>query len=585
MRSSVKAIKNQQNPDGGSMTRRSFVEGAAALALAGSVQARALSFSPAEQGSPGAAKLSSLLQIELPDPAIVESFWIAAKLVNDMRNLATGYYGKEGWLSVSDGKVQPQHSYDLRDFRYGPKLAAYLYGDDPHFAIEMGKRIFQDQTDPRDGRLLWDPKGQTAIHLAQVVKHFNDYVVYAGQEELVRENWNRLTQMARYSLAMYDRENDGLIKQGPLVNDHFWALIVGEVGNFAAVDHCSDDVVVVATMEVCEFLGLMARYAAQHQLGDADWFAERAHQFHEAIETQAFDTTAGYYYLLRRTAQNRWYHSLNGISEDSRELDVTPYYSSIVSENWSRAMNVANYARTVLVEDGIFPMPLDYPTYSWSSPNYRGPFSHIPGAAWEEAYYNCVRAWSHCRMLDAAYEAVRRRSVAIAREQDCRESYTHDGQGRGRDRYGISAAGHVSAIIEGLFGILPSGFGFDEVNISPGFPIKWANAGPVALQMPLPGGGFLKCGWSCDLGARAVELTIESDRERMGNFRIFVPGPIGSIDWSGENIPTNLIDMAPQVGKGVFALMHRRFHKDKLRIVFQTCDVQGLPPASCGMTA
>ena len=150
-------------------------------------------FSPAEQGSPGAAKLSSLLQIELPDPAIVESFWIAAKLVNDMRNLATGYYGKEGWLSVSDGKVQPQHSYDLRDFRYGPKLAAYLYGDDPHFAIEMGKRIFQDQTDPRDGRLLWDPKGQTAIHLAQVVKHFNDYVVYAGQEELVRENWNRLT--------------------------------------------------------------------------------------------------------------------------------------------------------------------------------------------------------------------------------------------------------------------------------------------------------------------------------------------------------------------------------------------------------
>ena len=43
---------------------------------------------------------------------------------------------------------------------------------------------------------------------------------------------------------------------------------------------------------------------------------------------------------------------------------------------------------------------------------------------------------------------------------------------RGRDRYGISAAAHMAAIIEGLFGITPAGFGFDEINIHPNLPTR-----------------------------------------------------------------------------------------------------------------
>lgn len=562
------------------LTRRGFLKSVLSLSAAGSLYAQhpPLTLTGAVPGD--TSRLTPLLHISVPDKDIQNSFWIAAKLTHEMRQLATQYYGEEGWFAVSDGKNDPYHGYDPRDFRYGPKLAAYLYGDDPHFALEMGKRIFHDETDP-SGRLLWDSKGQTSIHLAQTVKHFNDYVVYVGQDDFVHQNWSRLTQMARWSLATYDRNNDGLIEQGPFVSSHFWALLVGEVENFPAVDHCSDDVVVVATMEVCEFLSLMSRYAAQYGLPDADWLSARAAQFHEAIETRAFDTSAEYYYLLRRTSQDRWYHSINGIDEDSRELDVTPYYSSVVSGDWSRAMRVASYARKVLIEDDIFPMPLDYPTYSWVAPNYPGPFAHIPGGAWEEAYYNCVRAWSHCRLLDAVYEAVRRRSEAIAREHDCMESYTQDGHGRGRDRYGISAAGHISAIIEGLFGIVPTGFGFDEVNISPNLPVKWAGAIPASIQVSLPDNGFLEYTWSCDLNARAIELTIRSDRERKGNFRIFVPGPIASINWSGQNISRSLIDIATQVGTGVFALLHKPFHKDKLRITFDTCEAQGVPAASC----
>jgi hypothetical protein len=331
-------------------------------------------------------------------------------------------------------------------------------------------------------------------------------------------------------------------------------------------------------MEVCEFLLVMARYGEQNGLADAAWFRSRASQMHEAIETKAYDSAANYYYHLRRTPEMRWYHSISGINEESRELDVAPYYSALVSGESGRAQAVARYARKVLLEDVIFPMPLHYPTYCWVSPNYGSPFGGICGGCWEEAYYNCVRSWAHTRMLDAVYEAIRRRSEAYVRDQDCREWYTHDGHSRGRDRYGISAAAHVSAIVEGLFGITPTSFGFGEVNIAPNLPTKWAGT-PASLQVALPGGGFLKYEWKCDLNARIVELTASTDKQRTGNFRIFVPGPVTSVEWDTQRIR---YDSAPQVDAGVFVLIHRPFQTANIRIAFGTCDSAGLPPASCG---
>jgi hypothetical protein len=568
------------------ITRRGFLQSATAAAgcmLASSARAEFLPSMSADLAHVAAPKLSSLVKLSTPEKSIEESFWISARLTNEMRELAWKFFGKDGWLAVSDGKVEPYHGYDPRDFRYGPKCAAYLYGDEPAFASEMGKRIFQDETDPRDGHILWDPTGQTAIHLAQVVKHFTDYVVYGGQDDLVRQNWNRLTQMAHWALGYYDRNSDGLIENGPLMPNNFWSLLVGEAFNFPEVKNCADDVVVVATMEVCEFLGVMGRYAAQHNLPDAEWFSARAAQFHEAIESHAYDTAAEYYYLLRRTVENRWYHSVNGICEDSLELDVTPYYSSLVSGDWSRAVRVAEYARKVLLNYQIFPMPLVYPTYMWISPNYEDPFTHCSGGAWEESYYNCVRSWSHCRMLDAVYEAVRRRSEAQVRDQGCWESYYHDGHRHGRDRYGISAAAHVSAIVEGLFGIVPTGFGFDEIDISPNLPLRWAGAAPASIQVPLPGGGFLKYTWACDLQARTIDILFESDRERKGNFRIHVPGPVAHLSWNGQQLRGGEYDSAVYVDNGMFVFLHKAFHNDKLHVEFGTCESKGVPPASCGV--
>jgi hypothetical protein len=392
-------------------------------------------------------RLSRRVSIEVPDKAIADSFRIAADLLVEMRRIAFQHYKQDGWLAVSDGTNGPQPSYDPRDFRFAPKCAAYLWGDDPGLMPQMGERIFFDEHD-QEGRLRWDiTKNQCAIHIAQVAKHFSDYLRYSERDKFITNNWDRVLKIIKWTLSEYDRNNDGLIENGQRLPNRVWAYLVGEPENAFILDQAQSDVVVVASMEVCEWLQLMADYGAARHLPQTEWLQSQAARIRNAIETLSYDSDAGYYYLLYRAGEKKWYHSGCGINEASRELDVTPYYAAFVGGNDSRGQKVAEYARHVMMDNGVFPMPLSFPIYYWSCTNY--PFQgFIPGGCWEESYYNCVRAFSKYDMLDAVYTAIKRRSDSYAREGDCSEWFTlKAGIGGGRDRYGISAAGHLSAII------------------------------------------------------------------------------------------------------------------------------------------
>ncbi len=239
------------------------------------------------------------------------------------------------------------------------------------------------------------------------------------------------------------------------------------------------------------------------------------------------------------------------MNEASRELDVTPYYAAFVSGNNVRGQKVAEYARSVLIDRGIFPMPLFYPFYGRSfNPAYPAD-GFVPGGCWEESYYNCVRAWAKYGMCDAVYAAVKRRSDAHLRDKDCREWYTPDGTNKrhfpSRDRYGITAAAHVSAVIEGLFGITPAGFGFDEINVWPAIPPDWADK-PATISVTLPGGGFLTYSYLFRKEASTVALTVETDKERRGHFRIAVPGKAESIAWNARPAAVNVVGQAAGLG-------------------------------------
>jgi hypothetical protein len=557
------------------MNRRTF--------LTGSIAGGAVSALPGKltHGAPPARlpnfDISRQVEISVPEKAFEKAFWIAARIVSNMRRIAFHHFGKDGWLAVSGGKKAWEHRYDTRDFRYGPKCAAYLYGDDPSFALAMGRRIF-DEVDGHDGHIIWAwKKEQTAIHLAQVAKHFSDYIAYPEQDEFVKAHWDRLLKMVRWGLATYDRNGDGLLENGDEVPNHFWATLVGEPYNFPRVPNCADDVVVVATMQFCELLQITANYSAQHGLSASDWLKGRANLTHTAIERSAYDPDAAYYYLLYRAPESKWYHSLLGINESSRETDVAPYYAAMTGGNFSRALQVARYAQKVLLDCQVFPMPLQYPSYFWISRNYEDPYGFVNGGCWEEAYANCVQLWSHCRMLAPLYEAVKRRSEAYARDADCREWYTQNGEGRGHIQYGISATAHLCAVIEGLFGIRPAKFGFSEVEIHPNLPFAWSGS-DVAIRVTLPNNGFLHYVYHRDEPGRTTTLTIETDQPRTAHIRVIVPGPVDSVRWDGQAVKCN---MALEPGVGTVVLLERPIRKNHLQIKLTTCASSGLPAPVC----
>lgn len=505
--------------------------------------------------------ISGKVAISVPDKAIETSFSVAMDLVAEMRRFAFTHYGYDGWLATSKGKTQPQPGYDPRDFRYGPKCAAFLWGDDPSLLKEMGMRIFYDQHDA-EGRLTWDPKDQCGIHIAQVAKHFSDYLRYAGQDAFVRDHWSRLMTIVKWTLSAYDRDGDGLIEHGGQVPTRLWGLLVGEPYNGFDWDQTQDDVVVVASMEICEWLQLLADYAKTHELSEARWLRSRSEQSRDAIERLAWDPDAGYYYLLRRTAENRWYHSGCGINEDSRELDVTPYYAALVSGNDDRGRKVADYARHVLMDLGVFPTPLIYPFYFWGK--YE-PGRFIPGGCFDESYYNGVRAFARYGMRDAVFAAIKRRSDAHVRDKDCLEWYMPDGtiQGYSRDRYGISAGAHVSAVIEGLFGIVPARFGFDEINIQPAIPDAWAGRA-ATISVLLPNSGFLKYTYRIGEAGRTLHLTLETDKKRLGHLRVPVAGIANRVTWNGEPIQYDVLP-DPDPGRQIVSLS-RVFERSVLEI-------------------
>ncbi len=522
-------------------------------------------------------EVSRQVELSVPEEAIEKSFWVAAKLVAKMRRIAFEHFGKDGLFGVSGGKEQREF-FDIRDFRYGPKCAAYLYGDDPDFAVAMGHRIWEE-VDAQDGHILWAWEGrqQTSIHLAHIAKHFSDYIAYLEQDAFVQAHWDRLLKMVRWGFATYDRNNDGLLENGDQIPNHLWVLLIGEPYNFPRVPNCARDVVVVATMQVCELLQIMARYSAENGLAASDWLKNRAELTHTALESSAYDPDTDYYYLLYRVPEKKWYHSLLGIDEYSRELDVTPYYAALTSGNFSRARRVADYARKVLLDDRIFPMPLQYPSYFWISKFYNDPYGFVPGGCWEEAYTNCVQLWGHCRMLEPLYEAVRRRSQAYAREGDCREWYTQNGEGRGHIQYGISATAHICAIIEGLFGIRPTGFGFSEVEIHPNLPFAWTDS-DVAIRVTLPNKGFLRYVYRRDRANGTTTLKVETDAPRTAHLRVIVPGPVASVAWNGQAVK---YESALEPGVGSVVLLKRPIRNDQMQIKLATCASSSLPKPVC----
>jgi hypothetical protein len=74
-------------------------------------------------------------------------------------------------------------------------------------------------------------------------------------------------------------------------------------------------------------------------------------------------------------------------------------------------------------------------------------------------------------------------------------------------------------------------------------PASWANQ-PASIAVTLPDGGFLKYSYLFQPQEKTVTLSIETDKQRQGHFRVPVPGLVRSMEWNGEQLRGDLSTQA-----------------------------------------
>lgn len=437
--------------------------------------------------------------IDTPLPYLDASWKIAVDLVDCGRRLYRegrtldprkpdrpgGFPG--AWLPVSLGRRGPLvHPWDERDIRHAAKMTAYLWAGEEGLFEEYERNLFVDHIQS-DGlyRCTYDGNiSPYAVHIGLYLAAAADmgscYGVTPGASGIVLRN---IATLLRRTRERFDPERSGFLNVGVEEKWHtrgFWGQFIGEPFHMPA-NFDGTAKLVTAGMAMAVFAKRYRDVAREIDAPEAAELGALHDELVEAIETRGWDDMAGYYFLQFDHNTNRWFHSMNGQNEESRETDIVPYYAAEVCANPERVKAVGRVVAKALLHERVFPMPTRFPIYSWYSPgrpNYidMGDDCGIMNGAWDTPYFHCVQILERLGLQKALQRAVLRRAEAIHRDGDCLESYYLDGtiddtRYHNRDRYIVSATAHLSAIVEGLFGITPARPGFAEVNLRPNLPL------------------------------------------------------------------------------------------------------------------
>jgi hypothetical protein len=436
--------------------------------------------------------------IDTPLPYLNESWNIAVRLLDKGRKLyhsgkglgafpdnPKGYPG--AWLPVSLGRRAPLvYPWDERDIRHNVLMISYLWAEEEGLMEEFEKNMWIDQILEKGDFITHDGNKNSPyiVHYSMYACAGADIPMYFGvNSERQKHILKNVSNFIKRTFEFFDPENSGLLNigVGPDWYDRgFWGTHLGEPNHFPSnFDGTSKNI--ISSMA---FAVLTKRYRElAHEINalEYDYFQQVYQHLNNAIEILAWNELTGYYYIQRDNNSARWFHSINGLNEDSRETDIVPYYVANACENHERIKSVGRVINRAIIHDYVFPMPTRYPTYAWYSPSNpngidQGEDCGQLGGSWDTPYYHCVQLLNLLGLQKAIQRAVFRRAEVIYRDNDCLESYRLDGTVDhtyfyNRDEYIVSATAHIASIIEGLFGITPAKTGYDEVNIHPNLPL------------------------------------------------------------------------------------------------------------------
>ena len=434
--------------------------------------------------------------IDTPLPYLNESWRLGIALLDKGRKLyweanhdGTGPGHPGAWLPVSLGKRGHMSTlWDERDIRHQARLMAYLWADEAGLNDEFFRNVFLDVING-EGELQGHNKSQPefppianinsmyAMVCGDMLQYFN--LPQEQAEGVLKQALAFAERVARE----FDPEKSGLLNVGQSGNT-FWGTHLGEPNHYP-VNFDPTNKAIVPTMAFAVFLKKAHAAAEKQGSATAKPLAALLKRTVAAIEGGAWSELNQYYYVQRDDNSGRWFHTLNGIRETSRETDVVPHYAAELCPDPARVRQVGRVLHDALTRERCFPMPMFYPTFTWYSPEHpngvdMGEDCGQIGGAWDTPYFHCVQGLAKAGLQQALHRAILRRAEVAARDGDFNESYRLDGTIDhaiffNRDEYVVSATAHLTAIIEGLFGITPAKIGFQEINIHPNLPLYRAH--------------------------------------------------------------------------------------------------------------
>jgi hypothetical protein len=521
------------------------------------------------QNMNGQRRTPEWVGVSTGDDAIDKAFAISVELVEDLTRQYHEQKGQKGWLPVSGGARGPLIvPSDTRDSAHAVKMAAYLWGAETNLSETLTDAMFLAFTDPNTGEIshpccpMGSGRPPIGVAAGLYLRCVSDTFRYFLPAENFEEAMRRAALTADWIVATFDPEHSGLLDNR---NEHagcFWGTHLGEAKHFPP-NHDPKSKTVVATMAFCVWLRRMAEACRGGQHPAAGHFEKLAERYSSTIERKAWSDRGGYYYCQFDRVADKWFFSMNGLCEASRETDIVPYYCAETAVDLERKRCVARHLDKALTQDRIFPMPIYYPTYAWYSPEHPNYTDHgidkfVMGGAWDTPYFHCVQLLAQMGLAEALELAVRKRAEAIVRDGDCLEWYHLDGTvdhktGFHRDRYLVCATAQIAATIEGLFGITPAEPGFTAINFAPllplfrrhrhSAPLTAKDQVPKSIRITLPGGRRLDFAIAYNESEETITVSVNKLDVR-GCFRIPVDFAerVRTADWGGAPVEFSITE-------------------------------------------
>jgi len=447
--------------------------------------------------------------VQTPNELIDNSFTLCKNVLYSFKVTQRGKSIRPYQSAPSYATDQLAFCFDDRDHQYA-FAAALCVEPDRKFLKAVARRIVEEELSRLD-----DSDGQYFKFCWP--EDLVNYYLYTGDGSLLSRYRTRLRNLFERIYARFDPDHDNLVA----FEKKHWVFELGEPPCYADCRIPFASVPLWVNLRMLYYLKWLSFHAEKANLPDSAFWRMKYDAVARAIE-RFWSESDQSYYLEHNADLGKWLFSHQGENERSRPIDGPAFAVAYGLADERKSHSVCRSLRRLVRELSIFPLPMTYPFDGFSDSLW------FVDKSWQPGYKRGVLAVARYGDPDDAAAMVRKMSAQIifGGDKEPREWYYLAGGSPARSAhyplargpYTATAGAHLSAIVEGLFGLRPTEPGFRTVQLAPCFPLEWKQA---KIALPLSDTGALSISYRHEPGRLRVEIT--GGRGSRGDFRFRIP--------------------------------------------------------------